>query len=632
MLPLSLAFALQGVFGGQNISLSLHGPVVTFVGPNGSGKSQVMRKLKRELQGKVGATLLLPAGRLEPMEKGRLIKRPSWNLSQHGEPDITLEEQFRGRWYEVETVQGVLNRLTDRKDLEIKVIERLRRLFERNLLLVWERGNLKVRFQRSGSEYSSSKEASGLLHLVALLAALYDDELKAVLFDEPGISLHPQLQAFVLREIERVAGDPEHGGKLIVLATHAAAMIRLRSLQDLPNFVFFSDADTPPVQIDPSDDVLRSRELTSFVRGLGTGHREALFASRPLLVEGPSDEVVVDALDAALNTNLHAAGSHILPVTGVDKMAPAVKLLRLIGKQPAILADLDAVTDNLDLVNALSGIEEGVEAAQQAGHANLYQAVKGARDALVRMLEMHWDSIKARAEAHPYWTADGDEAKRKRRAAAALLLQAGEQEVRAWEGGEEWQAVKARLQAALDLLERAGCFVLRSGTIEDSYVAEGGRANKIDAAYAEAAEITSDPTSAEERHDVVVRALRYVAQVPSIDESAAVAKAFVAVVAPALDELGRNASAGTDELAAAASQHARESAALFNVERVDNAEGPAIQVTLNAEVLDVKGFPIVVRSTDNVNEVARRQIKPRAVSQPRATEERAEVPVEQQAA
>ena len=75
--------------------------------------------------------------------------------------------------------------------------ERLRKLFKRDLIIEWDAGTLKVVFARldtTSKPYSSGREASGLLHLVGILAALYDDEVGALLIDEPEVSLHPQLQ------------------------------------------------------------------------------------------------------------------------------------------------------------------------------------------------------------------------------------------------------------------------------------------------------------------------------------------------------------------------------------------------------------------------------------------------------
>ena len=66
---------------------------------------------------------------------------------------------------------------------------------------------------RGGGRYQLSREASGLLQLVTILTALYDDEVGALLLDERQVSLHPQLQAFLLHEILGIAGDPADNAK-----------------------------------------------------------------------------------------------------------------------------------------------------------------------------------------------------------------------------------------------------------------------------------------------------------------------------------------------------------------------------------------------------------------------------------
>ena len=117
--------------------------------------------------------------------------------------------------HKIETINGDLHTLSARTDILIKVRERLQKLFKRNIKIDWDAGNLKVSFARldnSDSYYSSGREASGLLHLVGILSALYDDEVGVLLIDEPEVSLHPQLQAFLLKEITRVAGIPGEDG------------------------------------------------------------------------------------------------------------------------------------------------------------------------------------------------------------------------------------------------------------------------------------------------------------------------------------------------------------------------------------------------------------------------------------
>lgn len=60
---------------------------------------------------------------------------------------------------------------------------------------------------------------------------------------------------------------------------------------DLPSIVFFGgDADCR--QFDPANGLLQSSKLDHFVARTSLSHRQALFAERILLVEGPSDEIV----------------------------------------------------------------------------------------------------------------------------------------------------------------------------------------------------------------------------------------------------------------------------------------------------------------------------------------------------
>ncbi len=556
---------------------------------------------------------MLAAGRLKPFEASRLIESSGLRNPpiQQGLDRLALVESIMPVWYEIESAIGTINRLAYRADLQIKVTERLRALFGRNIHLDWPRGRLNLQFSHKGSKYLVSQEASGLLHLVAILAALYDDELAAVLIDEPGISLHPQHQAFLLREMERVAGDPSHGKKIIICATHAPAMVRLRQPTDLCDIAFFSDIDTPPVQVNPAEGALQNPKLGAFVRSLGASHREALFAARPLLVEGPSDAIVVAALDDALGVNLNASGGQIVQAVGKGSMPTILKLLRLIGKKPAAIADLDSITDDLLLVNAFNHVEAGQAAAGTA--ESLHAAVKPAHDALSTAVTANWADIQDLAIAHSYWKGSDDpdiEVKQKRRAAAAVVLGADPSELDLLQKGTEvWVPLRRRLSKALDLLEQAGLFILRHGTIEDDYAGEADRNDKVGSAATEADAILADSAAAASRHSVAVRALRRVSPSLPIDESTSVRVAFASFVAPAIEALRQNEAATTEALQAASSRHASEVASLFEIERADDREQPTIKVSLSASVLDVTGFPVYIHFQEDVVGAARRAIK-----------------------
>ena len=113
-------------------------------------------------------------------------------------------------------------------------------------------------------------------------------KIGALLIDEPEISLHPQHQAFLLEEMEQVAGDPlESTRKIIVIATHSAALLPLRSVTELPAMMFFNSVRSAPAQIPTAADILKRTKLKTLVARLSATHRLAMFAERVLLVEGP---------------------------------------------------------------------------------------------------------------------------------------------------------------------------------------------------------------------------------------------------------------------------------------------------------------------------------------------------------
>lgn len=206
--PIESVISLPEVFLDESIKLTFYSGLTIFVGPNGSGKTQVMKKLKYDLKSKVDGKLVryLSSNRIGTLEQYRSKTTPyyqDYDSVNLGGMDT------KNKRHELEVATGDFFALDERKDIYIKVTERLSKLFNRNVFLQWDSGNLKVYFKRNkfSKEYSIANESSGLVNIVSILAALYDDDVKVLLIDEPEVSLHPQLQAFLLSEIMKVAGD-----------------------------------------------------------------------------------------------------------------------------------------------------------------------------------------------------------------------------------------------------------------------------------------------------------------------------------------------------------------------------------------------------------------------------------------
>lgn len=608
-----------GIDGIQNPTIKVYGGVTTFLGPNGAGKTQLLRGLKQSLGAHLNGKKIryVSAGRLGPME--------NYRSNYDGHRSIPLfdhatfgDKASTQRRHQTETILGDFATLSERADILIKVQERLRKLFKRDIIVDWDGGNLKISFSRvdqdTGKNYSSAREASGLLHLAGILASLYDDEIGCLIIDEPEVSLHPQLQSFLLNEIKKVAGsNAQKGKKLIFISTHSTEFIEINSVTQLASIVFCKDIQESPIQIDPSVGDFQSKKLQALLTRLGQEHKLALFCHTPLLVEGPSDEIICSALSRKLPLNLEAAGSQILPVTGKGQFPVVVKLFRLIGKAPALLADADAIADNLDIVGVFTGLPKASELAVDLGHRDASKFAKDIYNDFCQLISNAWGDIKNHAEQHYYWI-NRDKAKdeliAKRRSAFCWLFNSSDEEINILANGGEWLSIKTRLSTLLNLLEKLGCFVLRKGTIEAYYQHSGTLTvdEKPNAASYEVNGLMEDSQDKiNESYDDIIRALTYCSNVKEINEAEAIRDLLLAMVSPALASLKKETSDG--ELKMYSTNLFGAKASLFKLTKHIEGDEIFLDVQLSTDILEVSGFPIRIKKGANPIEVVNNSLK-----------------------
>lgn len=609
--PSELSSNFQLSSGPVTRSIILHNGLTVILGPNGAGKTQLMRGMKQPLQNLLGQTVagkkvsFVSAGRIGLLENyrsdtdGRRGGNPAYDDASYGGKDA------QNRRHQNETLTGTFQTLAARPDILIKVKERLRKLFKRDIQIQWEQGAIKVFFSHNeGAAYSSGREASGLMHLVGLLAMIYDDEVGAVLLDEPEVSLHPQLQAFLLQEIMSVSGWPEVGTnkKIVVLCTHSTEFIELSKPTDLLSLVFCSDISRDPIQIPADTGELESRKIAALISRMGQEHKLALFASSPLLVEGPSDVIVGSSVARKLDLQLEAGGSQILPVIGKGQFAIVCKLFRLMGKNPVILADADALTDGLELAHFMLQSQSANAAAAGHGAGSANELASQVYTAFCQTVDSKWASIEAVASTHPYWIereqAEGvEQQKAKRRAAFSTLFSLSDEEIQNLDEANEWISIRQRLKTLLRLLEAEGCFVLRKGAIESyfGFNTVGGAISKPEVATLEAAALSeANIDQVEIAYDDIVRCLRFASSAELIVEAEALQQVLLAICAPALAEV--RAGRDTANLNAIAKSFTPELAGLFDLACVNGK----LRVSLMSKVLDVEGFPFEIAGEDDL--------------------------------
>lgn len=606
-LPLYLNVQIASHNGTLQKPITIHRGLTVLLGPNGSGKTHFLRGLKNILGQHAGGKRVrfLSAGRMGLLEQ----YRSDYDGHRGGNP--LYDQAIFGtkgdvaRRHQIETLTGDFQTLAERADIFIKIQERLKKLFKRDLFVEWDGGNLKVSFARLSRDtlpYSSGREASGLMHLVGILAALYDDEVGALLIDEPEVSLHPQLQAFLLKEILSIAGIPSQGTnkKLVVFATHSTEMIQITTPQDLLSLVFCYDLNTNPVQVAADAGELGNKKIQSLIARLGQEHKLSLFCKQPLLVEGPSDVIVCTAVANKFDLSLEAAGSQLLPVVGKGQMPIVAKLMTLLGKSPVVLTDADGIADGLELVgHFLKDNKDADQLANTLGFESAYKMANAIFADFCQLVDKRWVEISVRAELHPYWTNrnTGEEPLAQRRSAFSTLFHVSASDLESLSSDGAWLSIKARFSALLDLLEASGLFVLRRGSIESYYFSlpDPTSIGKPAAAATEMEEIDRANISLVElQYNDVYRCIRYASNSDVLDEAGALRDLLLAVVAPAHTRLKAGDKSSDFNLLARSILGDRSR--IFSL----TVQNDSLVVSIESKILRVGGFPLVIRKDDDV--------------------------------
>lgn len=599
--PLEVKVQLLGE-GVPDGIINIRPGITTLVGPNGSGKTRALRAIKRALDTSKGIkiydrkTHFLAAGRSSPLERFRAaVDGPG---SRERADAAVGHISYRDHWWNLESVTGALLELDNRADLRLKVEARLQQLFDRSVQLSWSQQGLNVRIwpMSGGESYAANDEASGILQLVALLAAIHNDDIGALLIDEPEVSLHPQHQAFLLEEMEKVAGDPSNPAqKLIVIATHSASLLPLRRISELPTIVFFNSVRQPPVQVPENADILKRTKLAAMVARLSTTHRMAMFAERVLLVEGPSDEIVATQLARCFDLRLLARNAQILPVTGKGEFGEAAKLFRLMNKQVAVLADLDALADSNVLVRNFSELPEATAVANRLGRTNLADLDRDLRAALAKFMTSHQTAVEAAAASYPDWSRSESTALAKRRVTLARVLTDPGSFGSA--AAEEAVSLCTRYDVLLSALAELGCFFLRRGAIENYYRSTTMVRGKPDLAAEEAAGFDASAGDLRKRYENIIAALAHIAPNQRVDEDRLLRPILGAVLAAAFLNMDRESS--DEQLNTFARMRFGADAEIFKLIN-KSLENLRIEVQIAAPLFHRDTFPFEIGPDDNL--------------------------------
>lgn len=458
-------------FGNNDIDIWLNSGLTTLLGPNGSGKTKTMKVLRDQLRSEYGENYVrfVSAGRMGVLETFRS------NVAGTGENDANdpyighqSNRQYRKK---SETVIGDFMALESRSDLRLKVESRLQGLFGRSLNLSWGQSGLKIEFksiETGSSLYGAGNEASGLTQLAAMLAAIYDDEIKFLLIDEPEVSLHPQLQSFVLKEILATVGDPSiQGKKCVIISTHSPSMLRLKKIDDLPSLIFFKDTKEIPTQLNTSNPILTDSGLGSIVLRLSENYKIAFFANTILLSEGVSDEVLVNTIADIKNANFSSTGVQVVPVSGKSELVISQRLFALLGKKTVILADLDVLDDKI-LICHNDTLGYSNSEILPLGYASLEALYDNMIIELNNLIQNNLLDVLPRISKLNYYKSGGGQ--EIKRSILTFLASGTNSDIQALNNSTLWELLRTKIDLLLRQLNENNVFLIRKGSIEDCYL------------------------------------------------------------------------------------------------------------------------------------------------------------------
>ena len=602
-------FNVKNIYGEQPVQITIYSGLTVFVGPNASGKTQTLKALRTSLKKVFGSEKVryLSSNRIGTMETYRSrVGQYTYSPDDY----IVGDRNNKKSRKEIEIAAGDFFTMDEKKDIYIKVAERLSVLFGRQIYLRWDAGKLKVYFEKTDSqeEYSVAVEASGLVNVISILAALFDKDVEVLLIDEPEVSLHPQLQSYLLREMKKAAREYK---KTIIISTHSTEMISLSNISDMSNLVFFSDKKLP-VQVSPTAPELENRKLKDFVMRMGQIYKAGFFAKKILLIEGASDLIISKCLLQKLDLNIDVAGSQIVPVEGKGQFPVITKMFRLVNKEVCILTDLDGFTDDNKVTELFSTSPEADEIARSNSHRSMAEMIQNVRDEMTKLVDANQDRLAPIYESHPYWSnrkPSDDATKAIRRAVIAQLLSSSQESLAQWPDADVWCSMQISLDNLLSSLEKIGCFVLRKGAIESYY--QFAPSTTYDEKPTKAVEETSnlqDQSEAyiREKYGDIIRALEFVALTKKVDESFVVKKELLSELALVIGMLPRVSD--TKELYAAIKQAKGNNDSLFTYDPINENGRLGVNVSIKSEIIDVSGFPFRIFCGDNVNDVVERTI------------------------
>ena len=205
---------------------------------------------------------------------------------------------------------------------------------------------LEIYFIKGNNSYSLEYSAAGRLEVLLLLTAMIGQKGKIILLDEPAINLHPLLQRKVLDIVEKdIVQDNENQ---IIIITHSPYLVNPLNIENIWR-ASQSLNGTTVVNVGKSLDDLETKDREKIIKNLHDSDIRSMFFSKGVvLVEGPSDKLVIEQVDRFYSSmdkgaELNQNDWYVLEIGGKDSIHSYLKLVRRLKIPYIVIMDYDAL-------------------------------------------------------------------------------------------------------------------------------------------------------------------------------------------------------------------------------------------------------------------------------------------------
>jgi hypothetical protein len=146
-----------------------------------------------------------------------------------------------------------------------------------------------------------------------------------------------------LQEVRKVAGDPQKDKKkkCFFFATHSPHFIDIRTIDDLKNCIIFQPDKAPKYidKLEPEDEF----RLNQLLPKLNTHHKQFFFSTRPIFVEGNSDQQIFSLIQEKRQKFVGSSGTAFIDVNGKNDQELFFRLCRKLSINCQIITNLDSL-------------------------------------------------------------------------------------------------------------------------------------------------------------------------------------------------------------------------------------------------------------------------------------------------